>query len=168
MGLPKIGWFLFEKIPSFKMDDEWGYPYDLGTPTLWMTAHEIHRIMSVISWWASLVQVNAHDLLDKVTIWRGKKHYSLIPTEVCVIPICRRIKFNLRANTVFWDQLPVPSDQTVCFFFKLLHGCDQPLGLSLKPTTFATSSVPMACPQRLVKKLHPSRGRCATRGRLLL
>ena len=36
--------------------------------------------------------------------------YSLIPTEVWVIPICRRVQFNLHANTtVFWDQLPVLS-----------------------------------------------------------
>ena len=29
---------------------------------------DIYHVRTVISWWASLVQVNAHDLLDKVTI----------------------------------------------------------------------------------------------------
>ena len=26
MGVPKNGWFLLGKIPSFEMDDDWGLP----------------------------------------------------------------------------------------------------------------------------------------------
>ena len=29
-GYPQNEWFLLGKIPSFEMDDDWGYPYDSG------------------------------------------------------------------------------------------------------------------------------------------
>ena len=29
-GDPQNGWFLLGKIPSFEMDDHWGYPHDSG------------------------------------------------------------------------------------------------------------------------------------------
>ena len=33
MGNPQLaGWFLLGKIPSRKMDDDWGYPHDYGKP----------------------------------------------------------------------------------------------------------------------------------------
>ena len=32
MEVPPNGWFLLGKIPSFEMDDDWGYPYDSGKP----------------------------------------------------------------------------------------------------------------------------------------
>ena len=28
MEIPKNGWLMSWKIPSFEMDDDWGYPYD--------------------------------------------------------------------------------------------------------------------------------------------
>ena len=31
-GTPIAGWFLLGKVPSFEMDDEQGYPHDLGNP----------------------------------------------------------------------------------------------------------------------------------------
>ena len=30
MQVPPNGWFRMEKKPSFEMDDDWGYPHDLG------------------------------------------------------------------------------------------------------------------------------------------
>lgn len=108
------------------------------------------------------------------TKWQSKeekKNYSLIPTEVCVIPICRRIKINLRTNTVFWDQLPVlyiRSRSPTAFL---------PAASRLQSTTRSITKtydirykLSLGCVGglRLVKKLHLSRERCATRGRLLL
>ena len=34
-GYLKMGWFISWKIPSFDMDDDWGYPYDETETSIW-------------------------------------------------------------------------------------------------------------------------------------
>ena len=42
-GTPIAGWCLLEKIPSFEMDDDWGYPYDSGNLHMSLTCNETIR-----------------------------------------------------------------------------------------------------------------------------
>ena len=44
MGYPKFaGWFIIWKIP--KVDDDWGYPYDLGVSPTWFPKKNTENIM---------------------------------------------------------------------------------------------------------------------------
>ena len=71
MGLPQIEMFLLGKIPSFEMDDGWGYPYGLETPHSWSFDPWFDTFKAIFEW------TLAHKMSDHPTPQVGQRaHHS--------------------------------------------------------------------------------------------
>ena len=56
-GTPIAGWFLFGKIPSFEMDDDWGYPY-FRTPLYYPMFPILSHIIPYFPYYPILIPIS--------------------------------------------------------------------------------------------------------------
>ena len=78
-GYPEMdGWFLLGKIPSFEMDDDWGYPHGLETPSHVNLFQAIPSNRPSLQFPMTLAEAGDKDLPTQhhISYMNARKHHS--------------------------------------------------------------------------------------------
>ena len=76
--VPPDGWFLLGKIPSFEMDDDWGYPHGLETPSHVNLFQAIPSNRPSLQFPMTLAEAGDKDLPTQhhISYMNARKHHS--------------------------------------------------------------------------------------------